>query len=40
MLHEKSNAITTLAATKAFVNLFGRRYGKRRALLVVKRTKT
>ena len=39
MLHQKGDGIAAFAATKTFIDFFGRRYGKRRALLIMKRTK-
>jgi len=40
MLHHEADGISAAAATKTFVNLFGRRNGKRRSLFVMKRTET
>jgi hypothetical protein len=37
MLHQKADGIAASAATKAFIYLFGRRNGERRAFFVVKR---
>jgi hypothetical protein len=37
MLHEEADGIAAFTATKAFIDFFGRRDGKRRCFLVVKR---
>lgn len=40
MFHQKSDGITAFSTTEAFVNLFRRRYSKRRCFFVVKRANT
>jgi hypothetical protein len=39
MLHHKADGIAAFATTEALVDLFARRYSKRRSLLVMKRAK-
>jgi hypothetical protein len=39
VLHQESDRISAAAATKTFVDFFGRTYRKRRRLFIMKRTK-